>query len=262
MCSTPIPNLWITCPQPNPQASLRLFCFPYAGGSSLIFRTWADILPKNIEVFAIEYPGRGTQMKSVAFTRLEPLVNAIAQALTGQFAPVLLPYLDKPFAFFGHSMGGLICFEVARLLRNNYNKNPVHLFISGRSAPQILNRNPPIHALPEPEFLEELRLLNGTPVAVLENTELMQLLVPILRADFAVLETYEYVPAPPLECAIAVFGGLQDREVNIGELEAWQEQTTTSFELKMFSGDHFFLNSEKHLLLQSITQKLKMSLLF
>jgi medium-chain acyl-[acyl-carrier-protein] hydrolase len=257
MSSTLTPNSWVTCPKPNPQASLRLFCFPYAGGSSLMFRTWADSLPKNIEVCAIEYPGRGTQMKSVAFTQLEPLVNAIAQALTGQFTPVLLPYLDKPFAFFGHSMGGLICFEVARLLRRNYNKNPVYLFISGRSAPQISDRNPPIHALPEPEFLEEIRLLNGTPEAVLENTELMQLLVPILRADFAILETYEYAPAPPLECAIAVFGGLQDREVNIGELEAWHEQTTTSFELEMFSGDHFFLHSAKHLLLQSIAQKLK-----
>jgi medium-chain acyl-[acyl-carrier-protein] hydrolase len=252
MSSRFTPNPWIICPKPNPQASLRLFCFPYAGGSSLIFRTWADILPKNIEVCAIEYPGRGTQMKSVAFTRLEPLINAIA--------PILLPYLDKPFAFFGHSMGGLVCFEVARLLCQKYNQNPIHLFISGRSAPQICDRNPPIHTLAEPEFLEEIRLLNGTPAAVLENAELMQLLIPILRADFAVLETYEYVSAPPLEYAIAVFGGLQDREVNIEELEAWKEQTTTSFELEMFAGDHFFLHQDKHLLLQSIARKLNRSL--
>jgi medium-chain acyl-[acyl-carrier-protein] hydrolase len=261
MSTTPKPNSWVTCPKPNPQASLRLFCFPYAGGSSSTFRTWSDSLPKNIEVCSIEYPGRGTQMRSVPFTRLEPLVSAIAQGLTGQSAAVLLPYLDKPFAFFGHSMGGLICFEVARLLRRNYKKNPVHLFISGRSAPQIAARKPPIHTLPEPKFLEEIRLLNGTPEAILENTELMQLLVPILRADFSVLETYEYVPAPPLECAIAAFGGLQDQEVNIRELEAWHEQTTISFELQMFSGDHFFLHSAQHLLLHSIAQKLKMYLL-
>lgn len=246
-------NSWITCPKPNPQASLRLFCFPYAGGSSLIFRTWADSLPKNIEVCPIEYPGRGTQIRSVPFTRLEPLVS--------ELAPLLLPYLNKPFAFFGHSMGGLICFEVARILRRNYNKNPVHLFISGRSAPQIPHCDPPIHALSEPEFLEELRLLNGTPEAVLQNLELMQLLLPILRADFAVLETYTYTNEPPLEFPITAFGGLQDKKVSAQDLVAWGEQTTSSFELEMFSGDHFFLHSAQSILLHTIAQKLKMYLL-
>lgn len=249
----PTSNSWITCPKPNPQADLRLFCFPYAGGSSLIFRTWADSLPKNIEVCPIEYPGRGTQIRSVPFTRLEPLVSEIAS--------FLLPYLNKPFAFFGHSMGGLICFEVARLLRRNYGKNPVHLFISGRSAPQITHCDPPIHALSEPEFLEELRLFNGTPEAVLQNIELMQLLLPILRADFAVLETYTYTNELPLESPITTFGGLQDKEVSVEYLVAWGEQTTSSFELEMFPGDHFFIHSAQHLLLQSIAQKLKMYLL-
>jgi medium-chain acyl-[acyl-carrier-protein] hydrolase len=126
-----------------PNLILKLLCdyfaFRNAGGSSLIFRTWADSLPKNIELCPIEYPGRGTQIRSVPFMQLEPLVSEIAL--------FLLPYSNKPFAFFGHSMGGLICFEVARLLRTHYGKNPVHLFISGRSAPQIPHRSPPIHAL-------------------------------------------------------------------------------------------------------------------
>lgn len=109
-------NSYITCPKPSPQASLRLFCFPYAGGSSLVFRTWAASLPKNIEICPVELPGRGMQMKLPYFTRMEALVNAIA--------PILLPYLDKPFAFFGHSMGGLLSFELARHLRKEYGDLP------------------------------------------------------------------------------------------------------------------------------------------
>ncbi|MEM1395094.1 MAG: thioesterase domain-containing protein, partial [Cyanobacteria bacterium P01_H01_bin.150] len=110
-------NSYITCPKPSPQASLRLFCFPYAGGSSLVFRTWAASLPKNIEICPVELPGRGMQMKSPPFTRMEALVNEIAS--------ILLPYLDKPFAFFGHSMGGMVSFELARHLRKEYGKEPV-----------------------------------------------------------------------------------------------------------------------------------------
>ncbi|WP_017317185.1 thioesterase II family protein [Mastigocladopsis repens] len=238
----------VTCPQPNPQACLRLFCFPYAGGSSLIFRTWSNSLPSTVEVCPIELAGRGTQMKLAPFTRLEPLVQAIA--------PVLLPHLDKPFAFFGHSMGALVGFELARLLRREYDVIPVHLFISGRRAPQIPDPKPPVHALPEPEFKEELRRLNGTPEMVLQNADLMQLLLPILRADFAVLETYVYMNEPPLNCPITAFGGLQDHEVTRHELQAWQNQTNAAFSLQMFAGNHFFLHSAQSLLLQSLSQEL------
>ncbi len=239
---------WVTCPQPNAQASLRLFCFPYAGGSSVIFRTWSKSLPTTVELCPIELPGRLTQMKLPAFTQLEPLVQAIA--------PVLLPHLDKPFAFFGHSMGALLSFELARLLRKEYGIIPVHLFVSARRAPQIPDPKPPIHALPEPEFKEELRRLNGTPEAVLQNAELMQLLVPILRADFAVLETYVYTAEPPLNCPITAYGGLQDQEVSYDELQAWQNQTNAGFSLQMFTGNHFFLHSAQSLLLQSLSQEL------
>lgn len=187
-------------------------------------------------------------MSLAPFTRLSPLVQAIAHAL--------LPHLDKRFAFFGHSMGGLISFELARLLRRDYGLSPVHLFVSGCSAPQIPDSDPPIHALPEPAFLEELFRLNGTPEAVLENAELMQLLLPTLRADFAVLETYVYAPEPPLNCPITAFGGLQDREVSCDCLEAWREQTNATFSLQVFSGDHFFLHSAQPLLLQVLFQEL------
>ncbi|MBU7581852.1 MAG: thioesterase [Nostoc sp. TH1S01] len=246
-------NSWIFSPKPNPQADLRLFCFPYAGGSSLIFRTWPDYLPPSIEVCAIEIPGRGRQLKLSPFSRIEPLVDAIASAIN--------PYLDKPFALFGHSMGGLVSFELTRLLHKKYGIVPVHLFISGRRAPQVPNSKPPIHNLAEPAFIEELRHLNGTPREVLENAELMQLFLPILRADFAVLETYIYKPEPPLECPITVFGGLQDSEVGCDELQAWQEQTNADFNLHMFPGDHFFLHSSQSVLLEKLAKYLPQQLL-
>jgi medium-chain acyl-[acyl-carrier-protein] hydrolase len=154
-------------------------------------------------------------------------------------------------------MGGLLSFELARQLRREHGKKPVHLFISARHAPQIPSKKPPIHALPEIEFKEELRRLNGTPVSVLENAELMQLLIPILRADFSVLETYIYSEELPLECPITVFGGLQDQEVSFEELQGWQEQTKASFQSQMFPGDHFFIHSVQSLLIESLAQYLK-----
>ncbi|AFZ01586.1 thioesterase II family protein [Calothrix sp. PCC 6303] len=237
-------NSWVIRPQPNPEADSRLFCFPYAGGSSAMFRPWVSRLSQKIEICLVELPGRGTQIKLTPFTRIEPLVSAIA--------PIILPYLDKPFAFFGHSMGGLLSFELARYLRQEYSKQASHLFVSASRAPQIPSPKPPIHALPETEFHQELRRLNGTPDSVLENTELMQLLIPLLRADFAVLETYVYTPQPPLECSITAFGGLQDQEVTIQELEGWRSQTQNSFQLEMFSGDHFFIHPCQSRLLEKV----------
>jgi medium-chain acyl-[acyl-carrier-protein] hydrolase len=248
MTTTPISNTWIKYYRPNSQAKLRLFCFPYAGGGTWSFRDWSNNLPQTIEVCSVELPGRGTQMKLPPFTRLHPLVRAIADAL--------LLHLDKPFAFFGHSMGALVSFEVARLLRKNYNVMPVYLFISGRRAPQLPPTKPPIYNLPKAEFIEELKQLNGTPAEVLNNRELMDLMLPVLRADFAVLDTYQYINETSLNCPIAVFGGLQDSEVSQEELEAWREQTSSEFSLNMFQGDHFFIHSARQDLLQLISQNL------
>lgn len=242
-------NDWVTFPKPNPQAKLRLFCFPYAGGSALNFRSWFDKLPLTVEVCPIELPGRGTRLREPLFTQLLPLIQAIACAL--------LPYLNKPFTFFGHSMGGLISFELARLLCRDYGRSPTHLFISGYKAPHLPDFNPPIHNLPEPLFLEKLRELNGTPNEVLAHKELMGLFIPILKADLTILETYVYAPEPRLNCPIAVFSGLQDRGINCNDLKAWQEQTNASFSLQMLPGDHFFLHSAQSLLLQFLSSKLQ-----
>ncbi|WP_088243857.1 thioesterase II family protein [Calothrix rhizosoleniae] len=236
----------LQCYQPLSQASMRLFCFPYAGGRALIYRSWAKSLPTNIEVCAIELPGRGSLLKETPFTQMEPLIETIAQ--------IILPKLDKPFALFGHSMGALVSFELANLLLHKYGIKPAHLFISARRAPQIISKEPPVYSLPEPEFIAELHRLNGTSQEILANKELMQLFLPILRADFEVLETYTYRPLPPLECPITAFGGLSDPEANINELEAWAKQTKSTFSLKMFQGDHFFIHSAQSQLLEFLNQ--------
>jgi medium-chain acyl-[acyl-carrier-protein] hydrolase len=133
---------------------------------------------------------------------------------------------------------------------------PVHLFISGFRAPQLPDRDPPIHHLAEPEFISELRRLNGTPEAVLENKELVQLLLPTLRADFAAAETYQYTEDAPLDCSITALGGLEDPEATEADMTAWQLQTTNRFRTLMFPGDHFFLHNSKDALLAAISQDL------
>jgi len=240
---------WIAFRKPNPQARLRLFCFPYAGTGASIFRTWSDGLPSDVEVCPVQFPGRGTRLTETPFTQLSPLVQALAQALG--------PLLDKPFAFFGHSLGALVGFELARQLRKQAGVQPVRLFVSADRAPQIPPRGRPIHALPDREFLVELRRLNGIPRGVLEDAELMQIMLPVLRADFVVYESYLYSAEPPLDCFISGFGGLQDQRVSRGDLEAWRDQTSVSFSLRMFPGDHFFLNTTQPLLLQVLSQELR-----
>lgn len=231
----------------NPRASLRLFCFPYAGGSAALYRTWPAELPDTIEVCTAELPGRGARLNEPPFTRLEYIVDF--------FANVINPYLDKPFAFFGHSMGAMISFELACRLRAEVGVKPAHLFVSGRRAPQMLDRNPITYNLPSPMLLEELRRLNGTPIEVLENPELMHLMLPLLRADFEVVETYVYSPRAALDCPVTAFGGLQDQEVSRKELEAWREQTIASFSLRMLPGGHFFLHTARQLLLRMLSQE-------
>lgn len=248
MTSRPNTNPWATFPRPRQHPRVRLFCFPYAGGSSLVYRQWPDGLPADVELCAVQLPGRGNRLREPAYTQLPPLVEVLSTAL--------LPYLDVPFAFFGHSMGATIGFELARSLRRARAPEPFHLFVSGRRAPQSPDTDPPSYHLPEPAFVEQLRQLNGTPKEVLEHPEMMQLLLPLLRADFQLIQTYAYKPGPPLACPITAFGGVQDLDAGRDLLELWREQTTAGFSLHMLPGDHFFLHTSRDLLLQTISRKL------
>jgi medium-chain acyl-[acyl-carrier-protein] hydrolase len=242
---------WLNFPKPNPKASLRLLCLPYAGGSAMLFRTWPNLLPPDIEICAIELPGRGVRIREPPFTRMDPLVAGLAEAVKS--------ILDKPFAIFGYSLGAMIGFELARYLRQTANNKPVHLFVAGRQAPQIPPARPPRYNLPDAEFIEELGRLNGTPKEIFEHPELTQLMLPMLRADFELVETYSYRSGPPLDVPISAYGGLEDPETPRNELEAWREQTTASFRLQMFPGDHFFLNTSPSVVIQSLARELAVS---
>jgi medium-chain acyl-[acyl-carrier-protein] hydrolase len=246
--TAPARTPWLAYHKPVPQARLRLFCLPFAGGNALTFRHWQSGLHPGIEVCPIQLPGRGGRLREPASTSLPATARALAEALR--------PYADKPCAFFGHSMGALTAFELARQLRRAGGPEPLHLFVSGSRAPQLPRTDPLTYDLPEPEFVAELRRLNGTPHEVLEHPELMTLMLPLLRADFEAVQTYSYTPEPPLACPLTAFGGLQDRDVQREQLEAWREQTTGAFSVRMFPGDHFFLNSAEPLLLTVIAQEL------
>jgi medium-chain acyl-[acyl-carrier-protein] hydrolase len=240
---------WTAGAKPNPRARVRLFCFPYAGGGATIYRAWASALPASVEVVPVQLPGRGRRLGEPAFESVDELVPALAQAL--------LPYFDLPFVFFGHSMGATISFELARHLRRERGLQPKHLFVSGRRPPHVPNSNPRTYDLPDDEFIQTLRDLNGTPKEVTEHPELMELMLPLLRADFAICETYTYRPEGPLECPLSVYGGMQDTDVPRERLEAWREMTTGRFSLRIFPGDHFFLTSSEPLLLSAVGRELE-----
>jgi medium-chain acyl-[acyl-carrier-protein] hydrolase len=241
-------SAWFPNFKPNPRAGLRLFCLPYSGAGASIYNKWLTAFPTTIEVCPIQLPGREARLSEHGFTRIQPLVAALAQAL--------LPSLDKPFVFFGHSMGALVSFEVARYLRRHYDVSPLHLFVSGHGAPHLPDDDPPIHALPEPEFAQKLRDLNGTPEEVLQHAELRQLLLPILRADFAACETYTYEPDAPLDCSISALGGLHDTYAGRDRLAAWKQETRASFSVRMFPGNHFFINTARQLVVQTVAREL------
>lgn len=242
------PAVWFTTARPNPEAALRLFCFPYAGGSASLYHTWFKRLPAAVEVCAAQLPGRGNRLQEAPYTSLPLLVETMAQAIG--------PLLDKPFAFFGHSMGAIIAFELARYLRQEKNLLPLQLFVSGRRAPQVPKDERPIYDLPLEEFVAELRRLDGTPSEVLEHPELMELMTPLLRADFAMIDNYEYLPGSPLVCGITAYGGLQDNEVSRVNLEAWRTQTRGGFMARMLPGGHFFVQTEQAMLLNSLKGEL------
>lgn len=240
---------WIVNYTNNTQSKYRLFCFPYAGGGASIFSTWKDKLPKEIEVCSIQLPGRENRILEKPFNQLSLLLHELIENL--------VPYLDQPFSFFGHSLGALISFELTCNLREKGLPLPTSLFLSGREAPQVHKSRRVINKLPKIDLLEELRRLNGTPEDVLKNDELIELLLPVIRADFSISETYIYKQIDPLPCSISVFGGLQDNDVHYNSLVKWKEQTNKNFSMHMLPGDHFFIHSERDRLLGLISRDIE-----
>lgn len=241
---------WLKLFQPRPEARLRLVCFPYAGGGASIYRAWPRELPAWIEVAAVQLPGRESRLREPPFRRLEPLADAAAEALDAE--------LDRPFAFFGHSMGAILAFEICLRRRRRGLEPPRHLFVSGRPAPRVESTDPPIHDLPRAEFIAAVRRYSGTPEEVLQHQELMDLLEPLLRADFSVSETYRYQPeSEPLAVPLTVFGGAADPEVPAEDLEPWRQETSGPFRKHLLPGGHFFLNERPAEVLRLVAEELQ-----
>jgi surfactin synthase thioesterase subunit/glycosyltransferase involved in cell wall biosynthesis len=228
-------SIWFPFMESGEDVQLRLFCFPYAGAGAAAYRSWIDQLGPGVAVSPARLPGRETRMAESPFTDMGHLVAALHNAI--------VPFLDTPFAFFGHSMGAVIAFELARALRRHNEREPVCVIASGARAPQFrLGHVPP----PEPseeEFIHELRMRDGTPQEVLNNDELLRFVLPALRADAALFRNYIYIPAPPLDTAMMAYGGVDDHNVTDRHLKPWGEQTNGSFLCRTFPGGHFFIQS-------------------
>ncbi|AKU20911.1 alpha/beta fold hydrolase [Massilia sp. MB5] len=247
-------NPWIQIFKPQSNAALNLICFPFAGGGTQSFSKWPEYLPDEIEVRAIRLPGRETRLREPAIADVQALIDAMLQA------PGVRSCFDKPFVLFGHSMGALIAFELARRLQAEGQDNLQGLLVSGRVAPQCKPPREPIHALAPEDFVRELRRLGGTPDEVLNDPDLMALILPMLRGDFSVNENYAYRPQPRLACDIVAFGGLQDSETTRASVDAWREVGDGGFSLRMVPGDHFFIQSAQALFLRLLAIELYGSL--
>lgn len=246
--------------KPNPGARARLFCFPYAGAGASVYRPWVAAFAPSIEIIGVQLPGRESRFTEPPFDRMGPLLEALLPAILAAISPGLDPSSAhppaRPFAFFGHSLGALVAFELCRRLRAAGAKLPAHLFVSGRSAPQIALDEEPLHALPDKDLIAGLVRYNGTPAAVLADEELMELVLPAVRADFAIHETYAYASERPLDLPLTAFGGTADDTVTEAHLEAWRPQTSRGFRRQMFPGDHFYLNDAQEALARAIVDDL------
>jgi surfactin synthase thioesterase subunit len=246
------PGEWFPPLNDSADAKMRLFCFPYAGGGTGAFQAWARSLPPSIALAPARLPGRETRLDERPIDSMELLISALVDALA--------PYLDKPFALFGHSMGAAVAFELARALRQSGKPAPACLFVSAARAPQLRRGHIPPPAPSDAELLEELRLLNGVPPELLENEEWVPLALPALRADAALYRNYVYAEAPPLDCPIRAYGGLDDERISRPQIKAWAEQTTKDFSLQMFPGGHIFLKTHQAEFLKALSRDLSVVL--
>jgi medium-chain acyl-[acyl-carrier-protein] hydrolase len=217
----------------------RLFCFPHAGGSASMYRNWHDWLAPAIEVVAVELPGRGMHISEPAIDRMDVLVERVLAAMR--------PLLDRPFALFGHSLGSLVAFELSRQLAATGGPEPHHLVVSGMGAPHLVSTSTPIHTLPDREFIEAVRALNGIPPEVFANEGLIECFLDILRTDLRLGETYRCNRIVRLRHPITAFGGVHDESCPREDLEAWQQHTGARCVVRWLPGDHFFIREYEHL---------------
>lgn len=245
--STAQPSPWLVSASAV-KARMRLFCFPYAGGSAFNFMPWRAALDPSIEICAVQLPGRGARITEAPIASISALLRVLAPAITQNS--------QMPFAFFGHSVGALIAFELARYLQLHGIGGPERLFMSGCQAPQYRSPTRRLHELPDAAFLDELRSYNGTPVEVLENRELMELMLPTIRADFALAENYVYRSGLRLQAPVSVFAGKNDDNKLPGQVDGWKNETARDCRVIWFEGGHFFVNTARDAVIRQLNTEL------
>lgn len=227
---------------------LRLFCFSHAGGSETDFFGWPARLHPYIQAHPIQLPGRGKRFLEQSFTAMPLLVREISKTI-----------LDKPglpFAFFGHSLGALIAFELARHLQQHGSQQPTHLFVSGCNSPTMLKEPLYLHRMPDDQLIAELKTYDGTPAEILAHQEIMSLVLPAIRADFRIFETYQYVPGKRLRIPISAILGTEDIHVSRTRAEGWARETAGKFSIRSFSGGHFFLTPQIDAVVDFVSNRL------
>lgn len=240
---------WLIRKRREGRPSFRLYCFSYAGGNASHYQAWQSGLDPRIEVCAVQLPGRGGRFRESLPSTWSGIIEPVAEAIRAE--------QEVPFALFGHSFGALLAFEVARYCVRNEFAYPAHLFASGCPAPSRFVPGRIIHTLPDAEFLSALKEYDGTPADVLGNSELMELMLPVLRRDFALNAEYRYVSERPLAVPISVLAGTTDPDIGKASLVHWGIETSAEFDLEWFPGGHFFIDQQRHAVLSSINAKLK-----
>ena len=234
MTSISVDNeLWLRRFHPAPTAPGRLVCFPHAGGAASFYYPVSAQLRSQVDVLAVQYPGRQDRRAEPCITDLRALADAVYQTL--------LPWDDRPLTFFGHSMGALVAFEVARRFQAA-GRGIDHLFVSGRRGPAV-NRVEDVHLRDDQGILDEVRAMSGTDNAILEDDELLELVLPALRGDYRAVETYRGEPDALVDCPITALTGDRDPRTPVDEARAWKSHTSAAFDLRVFEGGHFFLSS-------------------
>ncbi|MBS1799375.1 MAG: thioesterase [Acidobacteria bacterium] len=233
----PQKDKWISPRDRIEGARVRLFCLPHAGSGAVTYQSWKRELPSFVEICALRLPGREMRLSERVNSNCRILSKDIAEAVAGE--------CDLPYAIFGHSMGALLAFELARNLRDKGVSQPKLLFLSGRIGAHVALRTSPLHELPLDLFLAELEVRYGAlPRELLEDREMLDFYLPILRADIKLVETYQYQTCNPLDCPIYVTAGEDDRSVWAEGLSAWKQHTTGDFGLTMYQGGHFYLSGD------------------
>ncbi|MBB6244690.1 alpha/beta fold hydrolase [Rhodanobacter sp. MP1X3] len=236
---------WFWRPHPNPSAQVQLFCFPYAGAGASAFREWYTAFPADVELVGIQLPGRENRFTEKRFDRLEGVLDALSEAIAG--------IVDRPFVFFGHSVGALIAFELTRLLHRQGRPGPSHLVVSGRRAPQLTSADERTYLLDDDAFLTRMKGFNGTPKELLTNAEVMQLFIPLLRDDFAISETYFCTDHTPVACPLTALGGDADADVSVDQLAAWVRLVGSRFDYEIFPGDHFYIHPNREKIIERLS---------